>query len=134
LCIGATTAIFSSVYSLMLKPLPYPQPEQIVELYSSASKAGLDHMPANVPFYKDYSQNAKSYDTLGLWTFGYSLVGEKDSVVAGLAQMDSQAVVRVDQSRRVPRRAVRAVEPQPDLLTAGRHVLSGGARRQGRGR
>lgn len=81
LCIGATTAIFSSVYSLMLKPLPYQQPEQIVELYSSASKAGLDHMPANVPFYKDYSQNAKSYESLGLWTFGYSLVGEKDSVV-----------------------------------------------------
>ena len=34
LCIGATTAIFSSVYSLMLKPLPYQDPEQIVELYT----------------------------------------------------------------------------------------------------
>jgi uncharacterized membrane protein YbhN (UPF0104 family) len=31
LCIGATTAIFSSVYSLMLKPLPYQEPERIVE-------------------------------------------------------------------------------------------------------
>ena len=55
LCIGATTAIFSSVYSLMLKPLPYQEPERIVELYSSAAKAGLNHMPANVPFYLDYS-------------------------------------------------------------------------------
>jgi predicted permease len=85
LCIGATTAIFSSVYSLMLKPLPFQQPEQIVELYSSASKAGLDHMPANVPFYLDYSQNSSSYENIGLFTFGYSLVGDKDSVarVAG---------------------------------------------------
>lgn len=81
LCIGATTAIFSSVYSLMLKPLPFQEPERIVELYSSASKAGLDHMPANVPFYMDYSQNAKSYESLGLWAFYYGLVGEKDSVV-----------------------------------------------------
>ena len=81
LCIGATTAIFSSVYSLMLKPLPYQEPERIVELYSSAVKAGLDRMPANVPFYLDYSQNATSYESLGLWTFFYSLVGEKDSVV-----------------------------------------------------
>ena len=48
--IGATTAIFSTVYSLMLKPLPFQEPEQIVELYSSAPKAGLHHMPANVPF------------------------------------------------------------------------------------
>ena len=81
LCIGATTAIFSSVYSLMLKPLPYQEPERIVELYSSAVKAGLNHMPANVPFYLDYSQNATSYESLGLWTFSFSLVGEKDSVV-----------------------------------------------------
>ena len=33
LCIGSTTAIFSSVYSLMSKPLPYQEPERIVELY-----------------------------------------------------------------------------------------------------
>ena len=44
--IGATTAIFSTVYSLMLKPLPFQEPERIVELYSSAVKAGLNHMPA----------------------------------------------------------------------------------------
>ena len=81
LCIGATTAIFSSVYSLMLKPLPYQEPERIVELYTSAVKAGLNHMPANVPFYMDYSQNASSYESLGLWTFGYNLVGDKQSVV-----------------------------------------------------
>lgn len=81
LCIGATTAIFSSVYALMLKPLPYQEPERIVELYSSAAKAGLHRMPANVPFYLDYSRNATSYESLGLWTFFYGLVGEKDAVV-----------------------------------------------------
>jgi predicted permease len=81
LCIGATTAIFSSVYSLMLKPLPYQEPERIVELYSSAVKAGLNRMPANVPFYLDYSKNATSYESVGLWTFSYNLVGAKDSVV-----------------------------------------------------
>ncbi|HET7696343.1 MAG TPA: ABC transporter permease [Vicinamibacterales bacterium] len=79
--IGATTAIFSTVYSLMLKPLPYHEPDRIVELYTSASKAGLHHMPANVPFYLDYSKNATSYERLGLWTFFYGLVGDKDAVV-----------------------------------------------------
>ena len=61
--IGATTAIFSSVYSLMLKPLPYQEPERIVELYTSAAKAGLHHMLANVPFYLDYSRNATSSES-----------------------------------------------------------------------
>src|SRR6187200_113480 len=79
--IGATTAIFSTVYSLMLKPLPFQEPARIVELYSSASKAGLHHMPANVPFYLDYSKNGTSYESVGLWTLFYGLLGEKDSVV-----------------------------------------------------
>ncbi len=81
LCIGATTAIFSSVYALMLKPLPYQEPERIVELYTSAAKAGLNRMPANIPFYLDYSQNGTSYENVALWSFSYNLVGDKDSVV-----------------------------------------------------
>ncbi|MCW5550073.1 MAG: ABC transporter permease [Opitutaceae bacterium] len=81
LCIGATAAIFSTVYSLMLKPLPFHEPERIVELYTSAKKAGLDKMPANVPFYLDYSANATSYETLALWTFGQQMFGEDESVV-----------------------------------------------------
>ena len=46
-----------------------------MELYSSAAKAGLNHMPANVPFHLDYSKNASSYGSVGLWTFSYGLVG-----------------------------------------------------------
>src|SRR3954451_22930660 len=64
LCIGATTTIFSTVYSLMLKPLPVQEPERIVELYTSAVKAGLNHMPANLPFPAAYSTNATSYESL----------------------------------------------------------------------
>jgi len=55
------------VYSLVLKPLPYNEPERIVELYTSATKLGLNHIPANVTCYLDYSQNAESYETIGLW-------------------------------------------------------------------
>ena len=75
LCIGTTTAIFSMVYSLMLKPLPFEEPERIVELYNSAVKAGLNKMPSNVVQYLDYSANATSYQTLGLWTQGQSMLG-----------------------------------------------------------
>lgn len=81
LCIGATTAIFSTVYSLMLKPLPFSGPEQIVELYTSAAKAGLHKMPANVPIYLDYSKNASSYETIGLWSFGQQMFGADESPV-----------------------------------------------------
>ncbi len=81
LCIGATTAIFSTVYSLLLKPLPFRDPAQIVELYSSAAKAGLNKMPANVPFYLDYSKNASSYEAVALWSFSQQMFGEDESPV-----------------------------------------------------
>lgn len=79
LCIGATTAIFSTVYSLMLKPLPFNQPEQIVELYTSAEKAGLDRMPANIQFYTDYKENAESYQSIALWRSFEGTLGSEDS-------------------------------------------------------
>lgn len=81
LCTGATTAIFSTVYSLMLKPLPFAEPERIVELYTSARKAGLNKMPANVPIYLDYGKNAVSYETIALWSFQQQMVGDERSPV-----------------------------------------------------
>ncbi|MGZ3457235.1 MAG: ABC transporter permease [Archangium sp.] len=35
LAIGATTAVFSVVYQVLLRPLPYPAPEQLVRLFQS---------------------------------------------------------------------------------------------------
>ncbi len=80
LCIGTTTAIFSMVYALMLKPLPFHEPDRIVELYASAVKAGLNRMPANVVMYLDYSKNATSYETLALWTHFDGQMGEDGAI------------------------------------------------------
>lgn len=47
--IGANTAIFSVVYAVLLRPLPYVQPDRLVRLYETAPK--LDHSnvaPANL--------------------------------------------------------------------------------------
>jgi predicted permease len=80
LCIGANTAIFSMVYALLLKPLPFPDPSRIVEIYNTFPKVGINKMLSNVVQYSDYKSNTASYDTVGLWNLSPAFVGDEGAV------------------------------------------------------
>jgi putative ABC transport system permease protein len=77
LCIGANTAIFSMVNALLLRPLPFPEPTRIVEIYNTFHKAGLDKMPSNLVQYDDYKHHAASFDSVGLLGLTTAMVGEE---------------------------------------------------------
>jgi predicted permease len=78
LCIGANTAIFSAVYGLMLRPLPFAEPERVVEIYNTYPKAGgaASRGASNVVQLLDYQQNASSYSHLALWSPFQGMFGE----------------------------------------------------------
>src|SRR5256714_358646 len=61
--IGANTAIFSVVNAVLLRPLPYPQPERIV--YLNEVSSGIDQSIA-LPDYIDWRKDAKSFQQLAL--------------------------------------------------------------------
>jgi len=53
-CIGANTAIFAVVNSMLLQPLPAPHPEQLVYMYNAYPGAGYAAEGSNgVPDYYD---------------------------------------------------------------------------------
>jgi putative ABC transport system permease protein len=79
LCIGANTAIFSMVYALVLKPLPFPEPSRIVEIYNAFPKAGFNKFPTNLVQYADFKANAPSFDALGLFGQTTVMVGDEGS-------------------------------------------------------
>jgi putative ABC transport system permease protein len=76
LCIGANTAIFSMVFALILKPLPYPEPAKVVEIYNAFPKAGFNHFPTNVVQYSDFKANAPSFQDIALCNANMVMVGD----------------------------------------------------------
>ena len=63
--IGATTAIFRVVYGVLLKPLPFAEPERLVSLQQIAPHgAGANHGPGT---YLTYRENHQVFEAIGAW-------------------------------------------------------------------
>jgi putative ABC transport system permease protein len=90
--IGANTAIFSVVENVLLRPLPYPQPENLVEIWNTyppqVPRGGLS--PGD---YADWHQQATSFSEMGAYdeiSRGFNLTGdgEPQRVLVGYASSD----------------------------------------------
>lgn len=55
--IGATTAIFSVVYATLLRPLPYPNPEQLVSIQDDLPGMGSDDVGMSPPEWRDLQRS-----------------------------------------------------------------------------
>src|ERR1700688_4176255 len=55
--IGATTAIFSVVDATLLRPLPYPQPEQLVSIEAAFPGAGANDVGMSEPEWQDFQHS-----------------------------------------------------------------------------
>src|SRR6266403_5941787 len=89
--IGANTAIFSVVENLLLRPLPYSQPERLVEIANTylpqIPKAGLS--PGD---YADWKRQNSSFSEMGAYAKvlqGFNLSGEGEPQRVQAAYADS---------------------------------------------
>jgi putative ABC transport system permease protein len=58
--VGANTAIFSLVYALLLRPLPYHEPGRLVMLSEKGRAGGRAHIP--YPNFSDWRERAQSFE------------------------------------------------------------------------
>src|SRR5512139_2060964 len=91
--IGATTAVFSVVDGVLLKPLPYPEPDRLVAVWHDAPGApgltavagGLQLSPSMAVTFQDEN---RSFEQIGLWL-------PQTANVTGFAEPEQVAAVYV---------------------------------------
>ncbi len=70
--IGANTAIFSIINGVLLKPLPYPEPERLVMLWerkpATAASRGFEQEMVTPPDLADWQTEQQSFSHIAFWT------------------------------------------------------------------
>ena len=67
--IGANTAIFSVVYAVLLAPLPYPNPDQLVMVWSKIPANG-NRNSVSAGDYLDWKRQNTAFQDIGAWSGG----------------------------------------------------------------
>jgi putative ABC transport system permease protein len=74
--IGANSAIFSVVNSIVLRPLPYKDSDRLVTIYSSLRQPGLEKIVVSAPELADFREQNNSFDQVAAYDFqGVNVTG-----------------------------------------------------------
>ena len=105
LAIGATTAIFSVVQGVLLRPLPYREPDRLVRIWEVRPR-GNDRNVVSVGNYLDWRDRARAFEVVGAYsgTYPMALTGDGDPLSVTVSRMTPSAL------------AALGVEPQAGRL------------------
>ncbi|MGH9838508.1 MAG: ABC transporter permease [Blastocatellia bacterium] len=97
--IGANTAIFSFVNGVLLRPLPYDQPERLVRIYEKRVKQNRMRNEISAPDFLDWQQQNTVFEAmaaLGGWSANLTGSGEPEQLVVGEVSATMFPLLRVN--------------------------------------
>ena len=87
--IGANTAIFSVIYSVLLKPLVFPEPDRLMQVWMAFPERGIDQTSWSHGHFWDAREMVQAFEELGAVEFG-------DVNLTGLGDPEKLDAVRVN--------------------------------------
>jgi ABC-type antimicrobial peptide transport system permease subunit len=83
--VGANTAIFSIVYGVLLRPLPFPQQERLVVAWEKDTTANTPFVELSIAEIRDWQAQNQSFTSLAampttVYGYGYVLTGRGEAV------------------------------------------------------
>jgi predicted permease len=94
--IGASTSLFSVVNGVLLNPLPYPQPEQLITMHES--KPNFKNGSISYPNFRDWQKENKSFSSVAIarrYAFSLTGRGQAEQVRAQFISSDFFSVLGV---------------------------------------
>src|SRR6185436_12370810 len=74
--IGVNSAIFSVVNAIVLRPLPYPQSDQLMVIWGNLHKTGLEEIEISALELRDFQQQSQTFEQIAAYgTQGLNLTG-----------------------------------------------------------
>ena len=86
LCIGAATSLFTIVRSVLLRPLPFRDPGQLIMIYEHfrgdwANQNGFDYNVVSAADYYDWRSQTHGFQDMAAWRWWkFNLTGERDEL------------------------------------------------------
>jgi putative ABC transport system permease protein len=96
--IGGSTAIFSAVDAVLLRPLPFAEPARLVAIWTSEPKRGARKGSNSFPDFEDYRKETDSFEDLAAFrNMGYTLVqdGRAERIEGGRVSASFFPILRV---------------------------------------
>jgi len=91
--VGANSAIFSLISAVLLRPLPFPQPERLAFVWEETTMFGLKDSVVSLANYVDWRERSRSFQTMGaLEGSPFTLTGAGEPLVLDGASVTASAL------------------------------------------
>lgn len=118
--IGANSAMFSVINAVLLRPLPYTDPERVVTVWESNLQQGMARTEVSPPNFVDWSTQSRSFEQIAAFRYwSFVLTGREEPVRVLGARVSASLFPLL----RVKALVGRTVLPEEDRFGSHRVVL-----------